>query len=217
MTFDNEKAKKGNVNEEKLYSMYYNKSLIHILKVWTIAMLIAGIVFAIQEITIIFADENKYFSLLFDRESNLIILVITMIVTISLAFFVTSKFAKKIESVKNINFYYTLGRAITYVVSVFLVLIILTSVIETFITANNIHSMSGKIDNVKKVSSKNDGEVMQRITVTDSDKEKQRFLVDNAIKNFNVNKGDKIKADYIPVKTDKNTDGRLLGFVSSSE
>ncbi|WP_373194529.1 hypothetical protein [Mycobacterium marinum] len=217
MTFNNEKAKKGNVNEEKLYSMYYNKSLIHILKVWTIAMLIAGIVFMIQEITIIFADENKYFSLLFDRESNLIILVITMIVTISLAFFVTSKFAKKIESVKNINFYYTVGRAITYVVSVFLVLIILTSVIDTFITANNIHSMSGKIDNVKKVSSKNDGEVMQRITVTDSDKEKQRFLVDNRIKNFNVNKGDKIKADYIPVKTDKNTDGRLLGFVSSSE
>lgn len=217
MTFDNEKAKKGNVNEEKLYSMYYNKSLIHILKVWTIAMLIAGIVFAIQEITIIFADEDKYFSLLFDRESNLIILIITMIVTISLAFFVTSKFAKKIESVKNINFYYTLGRAITYVVSVFLVLIMLTSVIETFITANNIHSMSGKIDNVKKVSSKNDGEVMQRITVTDSDKEKQRFLVDNTIKNFNVNKGDKIKADYIPVTTDKNTDGRLLGFVSSSE
>lgn len=217
MTFDNEKAKKGNVNEEKLYSMYYNKSLIHILKVWTIAMLIAGIVFAIQEITIIFADENKYFSLLFDRESNLIILVITMIVTISLAFFVTSKFAKKIESVKNINFYYTVGRAITYVVSVFLVLIILTSVIDTFITANNIHSMSGEIDNVKKVSSKNDGEVMQRITVTDSDKEKQRFLVDNRIKNFNVNKGDKIKADYIPVKTDKNTDGKLLGFVSSSE
>ncbi|END1833728.1 hypothetical protein ABLM60_004517, partial [Shigella flexneri] len=63
MTFDNEKAKKGNVNEEKLYSMYYNKSLIHILKVWTIAMLIAGIVFAIQEITISFADEEKYFSL----------------------------------------------------------------------------------------------------------------------------------------------------------
>lgn len=217
MTFDNEKAKKDNVNEKKLYSMYYNKSLMHILKVWTIAMLIAGIVFMIQEITIIFADENKYFSLLFDRESNLIILVITMIVTISLAFFVNSKFAKKIESVKNINFYYTVGRAITYVVSVFLVLIILTSVIDTFITANNIHSMSGKIDNVKKVSSKNDGEVMQRITVTDSDKEKQRFLVDNRIKNFNVNKGDKIKADYIPVKTDKNTDGRLLGFVSSSE
>lgn len=217
MTFDNEKAKKDNVNKKKLYSMYYNKSLMHILKVWTIAMLIAGIVFMIQEITIIFADENKYFSLLFDRESNLIILVITMIVTISLAFFVTSKFAKKIESVKNINFYYTVGRAITYVVSVFLVLIILTSVIDTFITANNIHSMSGEIDNVKKVSSKNDGEVMQRITVTDSDKEKQRFLVDNRIKNFNVNKGDKIKADYIPVKTDKNTDGKLLGFVSSSE
>ncbi len=217
MTFDNEKAKKDNVNEKKLYSMYYNKSLMHILKVWTIAMLIAGIVFAIQEITISFADEEKYFSLLFDRESNWIIFVITMIVTISLAFFVTSKFAKKIESVKNINFYYTVGRAITYVVSVFLVLIILTSVIDTFITANNIHSMSGEIDNVKKVSSKNDGEVMQRITVTDSDKEKQRFLVDNRIKNFNVNKGDKIKADYIPVKTDKNTDGKLLGFVSSSE
>lgn len=217
MTFDNEKAKKGNVNEEKLYSMYYNKSLIHILKVWTIAMLIAGIVFAIQEITISFADEEKYFSLLFDRESNWIIFVITMIVTISLAFFVTSRLAKKIESVKNINFYYTVGKAITYVLSIFLVLIMLTSVIDTFIMAKNIHSISGKIDNVKKVSSKNDGEVMQRITVTDSDKEKQRFLVDNRIKNFNVNKGDKIKADYIPVKTDKNTDGKLLGFVSSSE
>lgn len=217
MTFDNEKAKKGNVNEEKLYSMYYNKSLIHILKVWTIAMLIAGIVFVIQEITISFADEEKYFSLLFDRESNWIIFVITMIVTISLAFFVTSRLAKKIESVKNINFYYTVGKAITYVLSIFLVLIMLTSVIDTFIMAKNIHSMSGKIDSVKKVSSKNDGEVMQRITVTDSDKEKQRFLVDNTIKNFNVNKGDKIKADYIPVKTDKNTDGRILGFVSSSE
>ncbi|WP_407807687.1 hypothetical protein [Staphylococcus aureus] len=83
--------------------MDFSKALRPIIKVWTITTLIAGIIFIVQELTIEFADKNKYFSLLFDRENNIYILIASLLITIGLIFFSTSKIANTIDNEKDIK------------------------------------------------------------------------------------------------------------------
>ncbi|MFH6578666.1 hypothetical protein ACHM05_06510 [Staphylococcus aureus] len=83
--------------------MDFSKALRPIIKVWTITTLIAGIIFIVQELTIEFADENKYFSLLFDRENNVYILIASLLITIGLTYFSTSKIANTIDNEKDIK------------------------------------------------------------------------------------------------------------------
>lgn len=97
-----------------------------------------------------------------------------------------------------------------------MILIMLLSVFNAFSGANNIHSMHGKVDKVIKSSSKINGDTTQTITIVDSDNKKKVLHTNNKIKNFNVNKGDNIKVDYLPTKMYEKASGTILGFTSSS-
>lgn len=198
--------------------MKYNKSLFTLFKIWCFTFLISGIVFLIQEIVIIFASEKTYLPLLFERNTINSILVISLIVTIALSIITTNQYVINYIKNNNVKTVLIFTKLITYAFCVLFVLATISTITIAFLNAKNIDSINGKVDKVQKVSSNTDGTTVQVITVEDSANNKFKLYPSKKIKNFSVNKGDKIKIDYLPSAPLKSkVNGTILGYSSVSK
>lgn len=198
--------------------MKYNKSLFTLFKIWCFTFLISGIVFLIQEIVIIFASEKTYLPLLFERNTINSILVISLIVTIALSIITTNQYVINYIKNNNVKTLLIFTKLITYAFCVLFVLATISTVTIAFLNAKNVDSISGKVDKVQKVSSNTDGTTVQVITVEDSSNNKLRLYPSKKLKNFDVNKNDNVKIDYLPSAPLKSkANGTILGFSSVSK
>lgn len=199
-------------------SMKYNKSLFTLFKIWCFTFLISGIVFLIQEIVIIFASEKTYLPLLFERNTINSILVISLIVTIALSIITTNQYVINYIKNNNVKTLLIFTKLITYAFCVLFVLATISTVTIAFLNAKNVDSISGKVDKVQKVSSNTDGTTVQVITVEDSSNNKLRLYPSKKLKNFDVNKNDNVKIDYLPSAPLKSkANGTILGYSSVSK
>ncbi|HDE8062668.1 TPA: hypothetical protein PD115_002497 [Staphylococcus aureus] len=198
--------------------MKYNKSLFTLFKIWCFTFLISGIVFLIQEIIIIFASEKTYLPLLFERNTINSILVISLIVTIALSIIMTNQYVINYIKNNNVKTLLIFTKLITYAFCVLFVLATISTVTIAFLNAKNVDSISGKVDKVQKVSSNTDGTTVQVITVEDSSNNKLRLYPSKKLKNFDVNKNDNVKIDYLPSAPLKSkANGTILGYSSVSK
>ncbi|HDD6445802.1 TPA: hypothetical protein PBD83_002653 [Staphylococcus aureus] len=198
--------------------MKYNKSLFTLFKIWCFTFLISGIVFLIQEIVIIFASEKTYLPLLFERNTINSILVISLIVTIALSIITTNQYVINYIKNNNVKTLLIFTKLITYAFCVLFVLATMSTVTIAFLNAKNVDSISGKVDKVQKVSSNTDGTTVQVITVEDSSNNKLRLYPSKKLKNFDVNKNDNVKIDYLPSAPLKSkANGTILGYSSVSK
>lgn len=198
--------------------MKYNKSLFTLFKIWCFTFLISGIVFLIQEIVIIFASEKTYLPLLFERNTINSILVISLIVTIALSIIMTNQYVINYIKNNNVKTLLIFTKLITYAFCVLFVLATISTVTIAFLNAKNVDSISGKVDKVQKVSSNTDGTTVQVITVEDSSNNKLRLYPSKKLKNFDVNKNDNVKIDYLPSAPLKSkANGTILGYSSVSK
>ncbi|HCY6246202.1 TPA: hypothetical protein O2P85_002510 [Staphylococcus aureus] len=198
--------------------MKYNKSLFTLFKIWCFTFLISGIVFLIQEIVIIFASEKTYLPLLFERNTINSILVISLIVTIALSIITTNQYVINYIKNNNVKTLLIFTKLITYAFCVLFVLATISTVTIAFLNAKNVDSISGKVDKVQKVSSNTDGTTVQVITVEDSSNNKLRLYPSKKLKNFDVNKNDNVKIDYLPSAPLKSkANGTILGYSSVSK
>ncbi|WP_145392495.1 hypothetical protein [Staphylococcus epidermidis] len=202
----------------EVLSIQYNKSLLNIFKIWCGTFLISGIVFLIQELVIMFANEKTYLPLLFERNTINSILVISLIITIALSFISTNQYINNYIKNNNVKYLLIIAKFITYVCCVLFILTTISTVTIAFLNAKNVDSINGKVNKVQKVSSNKNGTTVQVITVEDSSNNKLRLYPSNKIKNFSVNKGDKIKIDYLPSAPLKSkANGTILGYSSVSK
>ncbi|HBM8065502.1 TPA: hypothetical protein L0X42_002466 [Staphylococcus aureus] len=198
--------------------MKYNKSFFTLFKIWCFTFLISGIVFLIQEIIIIFASEKTYLPLLFERNTINSILVISLIVTIALSIIMTNQYVINYIKNNNVKTLLIFTKLITYAFCVLFVLATISTVTIAFLNAKNVDSISGKVDKVQKVSSNTDGTTVQVITVEDSSNNKLRLYPSKKLKNFDVNKNDNVKIDYLPSAPLKSkANGTILGYSSVSK
>lgn len=198
--------------------MKYNKSLFTLFKIWCFTFLISGIVFLIQEIVIIFASEKTYLPLLFERNTINSILVISLIVTIALSIITTNQYVINYIKNNNVKTLLIFTKLITYAFCVLFVLATMSTVTIAFLNAKNVDSISGKVDKVQKVSSNTDGTTVEVITVEDSSNNKLRLYPSKKLKNFDVNKNDNVKIDYLPSAPLKSkANGTILGYSSVSK
>ena len=198
--------------------MKYNKSLFTLFKIWCFTFLISGIVFLIQEIVIIFASEKTYLPLLFERKTITSILVILLIVTTALAIISTNQYVNKYIKNHNVKTISIVAKLLTYICCVLFVLATISTLTIAFLNAKNVDSINGKVNKVQKTSSNTNGTTKQIITVEDSSNNKFRLYPSDKIENFSVNKGDKIKIDYLPSAPIKSkANGTIIGYSSVSK
>ncbi|HDG9757025.1 hypothetical protein [Staphylococcus epidermidis] len=198
--------------------MQYNKSLLKMFKVWCVTLFISGVAFLIQEIVVMFASEKTYLPLLFERKTITSILVISLIVTTALAIISTNQYVNKYIKNHNVKTISIVTKLLTYICCVFFVLITISTLTIAFLNAKNVDSINGKVDKVQKVSSNTDGTTVQVITVEDSSNNKLKLYPSNKLENFNVNKNDNVKIDYLPSAPLKSkANGTILGYSSQSK
>lgn len=198
--------------------MKYNKSLFTLFKIWCFTFLISGIVFLIQEIVIIFASEKTYLPLLFERNTINSIMIISLIVTIALSFISTNQYINNYIKNNNVKPLFNIAKLITYVCCVLFVLATISTLTIAFLNAKNVDSINGKVNKVQKTSSNTNGTTKQIITVEDSANNKFKLYPSDKIENFSVNKGDKIKIDYLPSAPMKSkANGTIIGYSSVSK
>lgn len=198
--------------------MQYNKSLLKMFKVWCVTLFISGVVFLIQEIVVMFASEKTYLPLLFERKTITSILVISLIVTTALAIISTNQYVNKYIKNHNVKTISIVTKLLTYICCVFFVLITISTLTIAFLNAKNVDSINGKVDKVQKVSSNTDGTTVQVITVEDSSNNKLKLYPSKKLENFNVNKNDNVKIDYLPSAPLKSkANGTILGYSSQSK
>ncbi|MDG6600766.1 hypothetical protein QCE65_13815 [Staphylococcus aureus] len=191
------------------------KTFNKIIVVWTITTLVAGLTFIFQEVAPVIINDDKYPYLLFESKTSVIIFIITCIITIVLAFIFTSKHVNKL---KNEKILLKFSEVLTYVFSVLIVTTLIVSVVSTFVQMNNIDSKSGKVEKIVKKSSERNGEPMQGLIMVDSHNNKFKLVPSEKLENFNVDKGDKVKFDYIDLKNEKlKKDGEIIGYETVSK
>ncbi|MDU0936923.1 MAG: hypothetical protein E7A88_00095 [Dermabacter sp.] len=113
---------------------------------------------------------------------------------------------------------FNIAKLITYVCCVLFVLATISTLTIAFLNAKNVDSINGKVNKVQKTSSNTNGTTKQIITVEDSANNKFKLYPSDKIENFSVNKGDKIKIDYLPSAPMKSkANGTIIGYSSVSK
>lgn len=190
--------------------MKYNKSLAKLLKIWLLTLFILGIIYGIQIIIKDFFNEN-YLGLFMNDKQTLFSLVFSTAIFIFVAFTLFSKNSDKYAETLRQNNLYSFLKVISYIICAVLIGINLLNVVGSFYENKNVNTINGKVSKIQKISDKTSGRTIQVVTIIDTHNKKHMFIPSEKIKNFNVDKKDKVEFDYLPQKKEKNK-GVIVGY-----
>ncbi|HEA0121293.1 TPA: hypothetical protein RU530_002416 [Staphylococcus aureus] len=190
--------------------MKYNKSLAKLLKIWLLTLFILGIIYGIQIIIKDFFSEN-YLGLFMNDKQTLFSLVFSTAIFIFVAFTLFSKNSDKYVETLRQNNLYSFLKVISYIICAVLIGINLLNVVGSFYENKNVNTINGKVSKIQKISDKTSGRTIQVVTIIDTHNKKHMFIPSEKIKNFNVDKKDKVEFDYLPQKKEKNK-GVIVGY-----
>lgn len=193
----------------------------NIFMMWLITLVIAGIGFLAQQLLPIIFKKDKYMEMVMNEKDTIIIIVICGLISIAIAFiFITENKSTQIQEYVEQVSQKKSNRIIGTVFSVFfctiLSLIVITSVISGVVTAKNVKTVSGTVDNVVSATSESNGAIAKMIVVKDSDGKKHRFYKNSYLDDIDVSRKDNITLDYVKTakQEPKSIDGDALGYVS---
>ncbi|EWJ87748.1 TPA: hypothetical protein PET91_002524 [Staphylococcus aureus] len=186
--------------------MKYNK----LLKIWLLTLFVLGIIYGIQIIIKDFFSEN-YLGLFMNYKQTLFSLVFSTAIFIFVAFTLFSKNSDKYVETLRQNNLYSFLKVISYIICAVLIGINLLNVVGSFYENKNVNTINGKVSKIQKISDKTSGRTIQVVTIIDTHNKKHMFIPSEKIKNFNVDKKDKVEFDYLPQKKEKNK-GVIVGY-----
>lgn len=182
--------------------MKYNKSLAKLLKIWLLTLFVLGIIYGIQIIIKDFFSEN-YLGLFMNDKQTLFSLVFSTAIFIFVAFTLFSKNSDKYVETLRQNNLYSFLKVISYIICAVLIGINLLNVVGSFYENKNVNTINGKVSKIQKISDKTSGRTIQVVTIIDTHNKKHMFMPSEKVKNFNVDKKDKVEFDYLPQKKEK--------------
>lgn len=186
--------------------MKYNK----LLKIWLLTLFVLGIIYGIQIIIKDFFSEN-YLGLFMNYKQTLFSLVFSTAIFIFVAFTLFSKNSDKYVETLRQNNLYSFLKVISYIICAVLIGINLLNVVGSFYENKNVNTINGKVSKIQKISDKTSRRTIQVVTIIDTHNKKHMFIPSEKIKNFNVDKKDKVEFDYLPQKKEKNK-GVIVGY-----
>lgn len=196
----------------------------NIFMMWLITLAIAGIGFLAQQLLPIIFKKDKYMEMVMNEKDTIIIIVICGLISIAIAFiFITENKSTQIQEYVEQVSQKKSNRIIGTVFSVFfctiLSLIVITSVISGVVTAKNVKTVSGTVDNVVSATSESNGAIAKMIVVKDSDGKKHRFYKNSYLDDIDVSRKDNITLDYVKTakQEPKSIDGDALGYVAHTK
>lgn len=194
----------------------------NIFMMWLITLVIAGIGFLAQQLLPIIFKKDKYMEMVMNEKHTIVIIVICALISIAIAFVTETKSAQIQEYVEQVSQKKS-NRFVGTVFSVFfcgiLSLIVITSVISGVVTAKNVKTVSGTVDNVVSATSESNGAIAKMIVVKDSDGKKHRFYKNSYLDDIDVSRKDDITLDYVKTakQEPKSIDGDALGYVAHTK
>ena len=206
----------------KIKKTKQKKWIENIFMMWLITLVIAGIGFLAQQLLPIIFKKDKYMEMVMNEKDTIIIIVICGLISIAIAFVKETKSAQIQEYVEQVSQKKS-NRFVGTVFSVFfcgiLSLIVITSVISGVVTAKNVKTVSGTVDNVVSATSESNGAIAKMIVVKDSDGKKHRFYKNSYLDDIDVSRKDNITLDYVKTakQEPKSIDGDALGYVAHTK
>ncbi|NMK54027.1 hypothetical protein [Staphylococcus capitis] len=191
--------------------MKYNKSLAKFFKIWLVTLLVLGVIYGAQIIIQDFFSDNNYLGMFMDDKFTLYSLVFSTVILVFVVFTLSSKNSDKYVETLRQNNLYSFLKIISYIICAVLIGINLLNVVGGFYENKNVNTINGKVSKIQKISDKTSGRTIQVVTIIDTHNKKHMFMPSEKIKNFNVDKKDKVEFDYLPQKKEKNK-GVIVGY-----
>lgn len=189
---------------------------------WLFTLLIAIIGGLAQLVFPMVFKKDKYMEMVMNLKDTVFVMVISIIVCILLYVATQSKskyiqgYVNNISKKKSDRVLYT---GISAIFCIGLSLIAITSVISGVVTAKNVKTMHGKVDNIISTTSSKNGEVYKILVVKDADGKKHRFYKNRNLDALDVNIKDDITLDYVKTNNHdmKMSEGNVMGYVSHTK
>lgn len=194
----------------------------NVFMMWFVTLAIAVIGVGTQMLLPKIFKNDKYMELVMDKKDNIVIIAISLVICIVIAFIMQSQstqlqgYVEQVSQKKAIKIIsITFSAFFCLILSLFVILSIITSVD----TAKHVKTLSGKVDNIISTTDETDGEVYKMLVVKDSKGKKYHFYKSDHLDDIDVSRKEDITLDYVkqPKHKAKNLDGDVLGYTSLTQ